>query len=67
MLTEKHGGIMLVKITIRSTVINAEFSTEGECQKEGDVKNGIEAALNNFRSQHPSNPPFEWKLSVEKA
>lgn len=58
---------MKVKIVVRSTVSSAEWVSVGECEKEGDVESGIKAALAAFRSQHPSNPPFEWTLVVQKA
>jgi len=58
---------MKIKIVVQSTVSDAEWISEGECEKDGDVEYGIKAALAAFRSQHPNNPPFEWKLLVGKA
>ena len=58
---------MLIRITVRSTITQEEVTTEAECQKEGDVNNGVAALLKSFRVRFPENPPFEWKLSVEKA
>jgi hypothetical protein len=58
---------MQIKIVVQSTASDAKWISEGECEKEGDIENGIKAALSAFRSQNPNNPPFEWKLSVGKA
>lgn len=58
---------MQISITVRSTVSGAQWVSVGECENEDGVQRGIAAAFAAFRSQHPKNPPFEWKLTVEKA
>ena len=67
MLSEKSGDIMLIKITVRSTTSRDKVTNEAECRKETDITNCVAAVLMSFRALYPDNPPFEWKLSVEKA